>query len=93
MIKSLFMNWVKIFTVLTYNIELQLPGETWCSGNDDAAEVTARVGLLSVVDVDGEVGGRHRHSKANTFPEFRTSNPDLSWGIGDDLQQHSKQIE
>lgn len=69
---------IKTFMEPTFNIKLQLPGKTWCSRNNNVTKVPACVGLLRVVDVDGKVGGGHGCSKANTFPEFRTSNPDLS---------------
>lgn len=57
---------------------MHLPGEAGAPRDDDVADVAPRVGLLGVVDVDGEVGRGHGHAEARSFGEIVLAVPDLT---------------
>lgn len=64
---------------ITFDIKAYLSRNGRSSGDDDNADVESGVGLLGVVDVEGEVGWGHRHTEAHSFSELILAVPDQTW--------------
>lgn len=63
---------------ITFDIKLYVPVNGRRSGDDHDARVEAGVGLLGVVDVEGEVRRRHGHAEAHSLRELVLAVPDLT---------------
>lgn len=70
----------------TLDVDAELARKARGPWNDDVAEIATRVGLLCVVDEDGQVGGGHGEGKAHSTSEFWTPNSDLARAVRDDLK-------
>lgn len=59
--------------------------------DDNLTEVASRVGLLGVVDVQGDVAGWHAADKAHPAFKLVAAHTHGAFGVGDDLKRHEKQ--
>lgn len=64
---------------ITFDIKAYLSRNGRSSGDDDNADVESGVGLLGVVDVEGEVCWGHSHTEAHPFGELVLAIPNLTW--------------
>lgn len=74
--------------VITFDIKVHLSRNASTSRDDDVAHVASGVGLLGVVDVDGEVRRGHDHTEADSFSELVLAMPDLAWAEVYHLHTH-----
>lgn len=75
----------------TLHVQVELGGEVRVVRDDNLTEVASRVGLLGVVDVQGDVTGRHAAGKAHTALKLGAAHTHGAFGVGDDLKRHEKQ--
>ena len=78
---------------ITFDIKAYVSGNGGSSRDDDNADVESRVRLLSVVDVDGEVGWGHGHAEAHSLGELVLAVPDLSWAVVYHLDRENTFLE
>lgn len=55
---------------ITFDIKVYLPGNRRRSGDNHDAHVESGVGLLGVVDVEGEISRGHGHAEAHSLGEL-----------------------
>lgn len=75
----------------TLNVKVELGGEVGVIRDDDLTEVASRVGLLGVVDVQGDVAGWHAADKAHAAFKLVAAHTRGAFGVRDDLKRHEKQ--
>lgn len=75
---------------VTLHVEVELSGEVRVSRDDNLTEVASRVGLLGVVDVQGDVVGWHAADKAHTAFKLVAAHTHGVFGVGNDLKRHEK---
>lgn len=63
---------------VTFDVKAYLSRDGGSSGDDDDADVEPGVGLLGVVDVEGDVGGGHGHAEAHPLGELVLAEADLT---------------
>lgn len=76
---------------VTLHVQGDLSGQVRVVGNDDLTEVASRVGLLGVVDVQGDVAGWHGADEAHPALKLGAAHAHGAFGVGDDLKRHEKQ--
>lgn len=78
---------------VTLHVEPEVSGEVNVVRDDDLTGVVARVRFPGVVDVQGDVRGRHGAGKAHAAFKLRAAHTREALGVGDDLKGHEKQAE
>lgn len=83
-------SWFVTSPCVTFDVQAHLSVDTHAPGDDDVAHVAPRVGLLRVVDVDGEVGRGHGRAEAHPLGELVLPVTDLPRAEVDHLHRAAR---